>query len=176
MLLRMCFFVFLLVTVKLVNAQQICDETIPASTPTDRFVDNMDGTVSDKQTGLMWAKCSGGQTRENNTCIGMWSNIRLYTWLQALDIAENSATLGGYTDWRVPNVKELASLIEDRCYNPSINLEVFPNTASQPYWTSSAKLANKAYMVNFEFGGVSDGVYFNNNAYNKWLRIVRSID
>ena len=60
------------------------------------FVDNDDGTISDQATGLMWAKADNGN--------GL-------NWGDALQYAENS-TLAGYTDWRLPNVKELQSIVD----------------------------------------------------------------
>jgi hypothetical protein len=64
------------------------------------FHDNGDGTVSDRATGLMWTKADSGK--------GM-------NWEQALAYAEQF-TLAGHTDWRLPNAKELQSLVD---YNRS---------------------------------------------------------
>lgn len=60
------------------------------------FVDNQDGTITDNATGLMWSQNDDGQ--------GM-------TWPEALEYAEN-ATLAGHSDWRLPNVKELQSIVD----------------------------------------------------------------
>lgn len=60
------------------------------------FVDNADGTVTDRATGLMWAQADSGS--------GM-------LWQAALDYAEGSS-LAGYNDWRLPNAKELQSIVD----------------------------------------------------------------
>lgn len=67
------------------------------------FVDNNDGTISDLATGLMWQKADDGVARD---------------WEEALSYAEN-LTLGGHSDWRLPNIKELQSIVDyTRC--PSV--------------------------------------------------------
>jgi len=60
------------------------------------YQDNNDGTVTDDATGLMWAKDDDGN--------GM-------NWPEALSYAEN-ANLAGYNDWRLPNAKELHSIMD----------------------------------------------------------------
>lgn len=63
--------------------------------PTPRFTDNGDGTISDKLTGLIWEKSPSATTK---------------TWVDAISYAQN-ITVGGYDDWRLPNINELKSLI-----------------------------------------------------------------
>ena len=60
------------------------------------FTDNGDGTVTDRATGLMWQKADSGKGVD---------------WKQALAFAEN-LQLGGYSDWRLPNAKELHSIVD----------------------------------------------------------------
>ena len=69
---------------------------------TNNFVDNGDETISDTNTGLMWAQNDDGVT---------------YDWENALAHAESSE-LAGYSDWRLPNVKELQGIV-DYSYSPS---------------------------------------------------------
>jgi hypothetical protein len=63
---------------------------------TNEFVDNGDGTVTDSTTGLMWMK------NDNGAGI-LWENALSYA--EGLEYA-------GYTDWRLPNAKELQSIID----------------------------------------------------------------
>lgn len=63
---------------------------------TNIFVDNGDGTITDKATSLMWQKADDGIARD---------------WKDALAYAEN-AEMAGYTDWRLPNAKELQSIVD----------------------------------------------------------------
>jgi hypothetical protein len=126
---------------------QTCISTIIETTPTAGLVDNADGTVSDEATGLMWMKCSVGQTFTNNSCIG---DARELNWQQALVFAHGYefASLDG---WRLPNIKELATITERRCVRPAINETLFPNTPSDDFWTSTPSLldSQRAWVVAF---------------------------
>ncbi|MCC6486345.1 MAG: DUF1566 domain-containing protein [Candidatus Hydrogenedentes bacterium] len=62
----------------------------------NHFVDNGDGTVSDQATGLMWTKADSGAGMD---------------WEHALAYAEN-LEFAGYSDWRLPNAKELQSIVD----------------------------------------------------------------
>jgi len=62
----------------------------------NNFVDNGDGTVSDIATGLMWQKADDGVAKD---------------WEESLAYSEN-LELGTYSDWRLPNSKELQSIVD----------------------------------------------------------------
>ena len=138
-------------------AAQICQSaSIPASTPTDRFVDNGEGTVTDTVTGLVWKRCAEGQSWDGVTCAGSAS---VMTWQGALQAAANS-TFVGHNDWRLPNIKELYSIVEPQCVYPAINLSVFPGlAASMGFWSGSPNVANPggSWAVGFDIGIVLDG-------------------
>ncbi len=137
---------------------QTCRDTIAASTPDSRFVVNGD-EVTDTDTGLIWQRCALGQTGSN--CSGGSANR--YNWQQALQAAS--------APWRLPNIKELRSIVEEKCYGPTINLTVFPNTVSSYYWSGSpyAKYSHLAWHVHFRYGG-SYGYY---KGYGRYVRLVR---
>ena len=107
---------------------QTCREDIRATAPSGRYTDNGDGTVTDAVTGLMWARCAEGLWGA-----GCTSGEAAYPDWEGALLRAADATLAGHTDWRLPNRKELASLVEQRCYAPAINAALFPNT---PYFTS----------------------------------------
>lgn len=95
------------------------------------FVDNGDATVSDNATGLMWAQNDNGKA---------------LNWEDALEYA-NNATIAGYTDWRLPNVKEINSIADYSGVFPSMNTNYFnltelTNAKGQKdypfYWTSTS--------------------------------------
>ena len=75
----------------------------------NEFKDNGDGTVTDEATGLMWAQDDSGEPM---------------TWEEALAYAENS-TYAGYDDWRLPNIKELQSIVDYSGVFPAIDTSVF---------------------------------------------------
>lgn len=132
-------------------AASVCrsDTEIPSSTPTENFTDNGDLTVYDHSTGLMWMKCPLGQF--GATCLlGTASSS---TWKGALEVAA-STSFAGFDDWRLPDVKELHSIVEERCIRPAANTLIFPSTPSNYFWTSSpsAFRDNLAWSVNFEYG------------------------
>jgi hypothetical protein len=153
-----------------------CDaENTAITATTTHLTDNNDGTITDPETGLIWKKCSEGQSwsTAGNNCSGTENT---YTWAAALQRAQSVNTGSGenfsQTDWRLPNVKELASIAELRCEAPAINNTVFPNTPSAFFWSSSAYApsSNLAWDVNFSSGG--DGA--SNKSGSGFVRLVRS--
>jgi len=123
------------------------------SFPND-FVDNGDGTVTDKVTGLMWQK--GGSPSD------MIFNAA-GKYVQGL----NSSRYGGYGDWRLPTMEELCSLLErtlsksgkfmDSLFDPAQSLcwsaDVNPSYRTVNSWNVQA-----AFWVNFIRGETSAGV------------------
>ncbi len=153
-----------------VNAAQTCrsQSEIPASTPTANFSDHADGTLTDTQTGLMWAKCALGLS--DNECTT--GSAGSYTWQAALGLA-NTSTLAGHTNWRLPNINELRSIVEEQCYAPSINLSVFPNTPASIFWSASpiTSISSNAWGVHFSYGHSDDDGTRDDNLH---VRLVRS--
>jgi hypothetical protein len=121
--------------------------------PEERFADNGDGTVTDHCTGLTWQKETPPET---------------YTWEQALQYCEN-LDLAGHADWRLPNLRELQSIVDYSRYDPSID-PVF-GTESSWYWSSStyASDSDGAWCVFFDNGGVEGG----DKEYLPYVRAVR---
>ena len=145
---------------------QTCNPAMTRKAPDSRYtVQAGGGEVLDTQTGLIWQRCSLGQSWSGSTCAG---SAGVYTWQSALQAARD---LGN--GWRVPNFKELQSLVEEACYSPAINETLFPATATGSYyWTSSpyAHVGNGAWVVYFGYGGTNADNKNNNN----YVRVVRS--
>ena len=122
---------------------------VEESTPTAAFTDNHDGTVTHALTGLMWKRCAEGLT--TTACAG---SVTTMTWAQALAAAKDS-TFAGYSDWRLPNIKELDSIVETCGYSPSINQTLFPATPAGDFWsaTSDISATGSALLVSFVHGG-----------------------
>jgi hypothetical protein len=98
-----------------------------------RFRDNEDGTVTDRLTGLIWLKNAGciGQTRWE------WGLSDCYNLNDPECGLSDGSEIG---DWRMPNIKELMSLIDYDCEDPHNCIPVghpFSNIGSNPYWTST---------------------------------------
>lgn len=77
----------------------------------NNFKDNGDNTITDEATGLMWTKFdSGGEIFASSISKYIKSDGSL-NWEEALDFAENT-NFAGYSDWRLPNAKELHSILD----------------------------------------------------------------
>lgn len=142
-----------------VSTAQTCNTAhLVAATPSSQFLDNNDGTVTNKKTKLTWKKCSEAQLWNSTTsqCDG---TAEAYTWQEALAQAPlaNSDRFAEKTDWRLPNFQELATLVETQCSEPSINLSVFPGTSPEVFWSASpyGSKSDFAHYVNFNIGQIS---------------------
>ena len=139
------------------NDNQECSESVTPTTPNERFVDNGDGTVSDKRTGLIWMRCALGGNFERGFGSPYCSGIaEQYTWQRALQAAEGY-TYAGSSAWRVPDINQLLSIVETSCDKPWSNLAIFPNSDYEymgNYWTSSPYAINydEAWSVDFWSG------------------------
>lgn len=154
------------------NAQLVED------TPTSAFTDNADGTVTHQLTGLTWDRCAWGQAWESSTksCINYPERL---TWNSALKAAvtANESSHRGVADWRLPNLKELISIVENCGGSPAINLEVFPRPGFGGYWSSTSIIADTIvdprykWSVHFNNAGViTANIRFDNSNH---VRLVR---
>tara|TARA_Y100001956_G_scaffold75708_1_gene83917 strand:+ start:2329 stop:2841 length:513 start_codon:yes stop_codon:yes gene_type:complete len=115
-----------------VSMAQTCVDNQPASQADGQFIDRHDGTVLDVATNLLWQKCNVGESYdvETNTCSGTPTSFA--SW----DLALQSDQVG-IDGFRLPNIKELGSIVDYRCAQPAINLTYFPTTTNTPYWTNT---------------------------------------
>jgi len=135
------------------------------------MVDRGNGTVLDSVTGLMWKQCAEGLSGvgcNNGSATGM-------DWAATLATANNANAVkfAGYGDWRLPNRRELESIVEYCGYQPSINQGVFPNTF-EGFWSASSNVNDpgEAWAVEFSYG--SSGA--RSKATNFHGRLVRGGD
>lgn len=114
-----------------------------------RFAYSQDGSeVTDGLTGLTWRRCSEGQSFSGGTCVGA---VATFSHEAALAHARTQA------GWRLPNVRELASIVDRSRLNPAIDMAAFPGTPNNYYvWSSSPypDIAGNAWHVNFGYGFV----------------------
>ena len=100
-----------------------------------RFKDNGNGTISDKATGLMWEKFPLDVDRLLPEGITYANNL----------------TLAGYTDWRVPNINELLSLVNYGAFDGSIYPPFFDEIESVKYLSSTTYFDNYEYIWEVSF-------------------------
>lgn len=158
-----------------------------------RYIIHNNGTVTDTQTGLMWMRCSMGQTWDGTTCTG---EAREYDWNTAKGLTTNFA---GYNDWRLPTIKELNTLIycsngkpikfrkdgynfvngcksgkRGKFRQPTINQLAFPSMPKEWVWSTSVNVnnENKAWMLTFNTGADYHGYHHDHHV----VQLVRSGD
>ena len=130
------------------DGQGKAGNTLPA------FVDNGDGTITGTITGLMWQKQDDGCYRN---------------WLSAISYCEG-LSLAGYDDWRLPNIKELASIVDSTRFNPAID-PVFSDVKWW-YWSSTSDSNNSILAREMHFQAGADSSY--GKTANEWnVRAVR---
>ncbi len=114
------------------------------------FLDNQNGTILDNNTQLIWQKSPFTDT---------------LTWENALKYAD-SLTLGGFTDWRLPNIKELQSITDISRSNPSLNINYFSVSNAKKYWSSTTlpNQTSKAWYLNTQFGITTYDLKTNKNS------------
>jgi hypothetical protein len=114
-------------------------------------------TVTDKKTGLMWQKIDDNITRG-------WGGAMAYCRDLVLPA-------GGFTDWRLPGVGELESIVDHGADSPAINGSAFPNTYSGHYWSATNYMFSNGYAwdLNFSIGTV----FYTSKAAYYYVRCVR---
>jgi hypothetical protein len=121
--------------------------------------DTSDDTVTDNLTGLMWTRnANHGQKR--------WQYIGTYPALEYC----NGLTLGGYSDWRLPNVRELYSLVDaSRSAGPVLpSGHPFENVQSDKYWSSSTPAAATASACYVNMNDGYGNIDAKTSAYYVW--------
>ena len=123
------------------------------------YRDNGDGTVKDLNTGLMWQ-----QDDAQNTTTA-------YSWPSAGDYC-TTLSLAGHTDWRLPSVSELVSLIYyPGGGTPTINTAYFPGCLADFYWSETTYAMQTDYAWGVYFGYANLG--YGDKSYAYYVRCVR---
>ena len=132
--------------------------------PTPRFIDNGNGTVTDKLTKLIWMKKANAFDTKN------WADaLTTANGLKSGDAGTGLTDGSKAGDWRLPNVRELQSLIDYAFFNPALPNTLgtgkwaegnpFQGVQSSYYWSSSTDVNNTTYAwaVAFNVGNVLFG-------------------
>ncbi len=132
---------------------QKCDDSKSATAPSKQFKINDNGTVTDSKNKRVWLRCGLGMSWNGSSCEGKTLS---YSWAAAVEAVNelNADKVAGRSDWRLPRLPELQSIVEKQCFKPAINLEVFPFTPESGFWSSteSAGVNPRAMMVLFIHG------------------------
>jgi len=117
--------------------------------------------VRDNVTGLIWeVKTDDGSIHDKDNT---------YMWHSAQDVfiaALNNTEFGGHSDWRLPNIKELKSIVNYGSYNPSINTFYFPSTVSSYYWSSTTGAGDTGgawsvyFYLGYDYWGYKSNYYY----------------
>ena len=134
----------------------------PAVYLNNDYIDNGDGIITDQATGLMWQKSGSSQEMDYETA-------KIY--VQTL----NSVGLAGHSDWRLPTVDELKSLLTSKEMNGNLYIEPIFDKKQIYCWTSDKYTSggwHSAWRVYFCFGSVHQSVLTN----TLYVRAVRSLE
>ena len=109
-----------------------------------------DHLVIDLQHGVEWMRCSVGQIWNGTDCEGVAVQLTQEDVARAIVIA--NAQLG--PGWRLPSRAELEGLVCKACAPVKIELDSFPNTLGEPYWTGEVNgfAPRHIWTVNFMTG------------------------
>jgi hypothetical protein len=134
-----------------------------------RFVVNADDTVTDNCTGLQWQRF----TADRNGDFAITDGDE-FAWCAAIDFCESSS-FAGHGDWRLPNVRELESIVDYGESNPAAD-PVF-RAEDGCYWTSTTLVSDptKAFVVCFRDGivGAADKIPGGIVPFSAYVRAVR---
>lgn len=113
-------------------AQTKSPESTPKP-PVGRYIDNGDGTITDRSSGLVWQSQDGGEM----------------TIEQARRYAEE-LVLGGHDDWRLPLSMELFTIMDQRLHGPAMNTTYFLPTEARYWWTATPRAddSRRIWLVN----------------------------
>ena len=140
-----------------------------------RYVISTDGTeVTDQKTGLIWRRCSEGMVFSGDPGTGNCTvTASTFTHEAALARAQTEAANTGIA-WRLPNIKELASIADKSLSNPAIDRTVFPATPAKYFWSASPYVRDSfgSWDVSFDVGRVSSS-YSDGRTIHGYVRLVR---
>jgi uncharacterized protein DUF1566 len=153
------------------------DGAVRAGAPLS-YTDNGDGTVTDNNTKLVWEKKSADG--------GIHDRDATYSWNDAFAVhvaALNAASFGGYSDWRLPNVRELQSIVDYERFNPSVSSAFNSNcntgvtvltgscTTPDAHWVSTTTARSPAFAMVVIFNDGLVGEHF--KVFERYVRAVR---
>ena len=116
------------------------------------------GIARDKGNRKEWYRCSLGQRFNGSVCVG---KPQLKTVEQTLVIIDEMNQKSG-TNWRLPSLKELRTLVVEGCGNPAVNPNIFPGILVENYWASDESSASGFRCGMYTYLGATSCRLFNN--------------
>ena len=110
------------------------------------FCTKSDGVIKDKNTKLVWQKCSYGQNNDSD-CTGTAATA---TWQNGLQYC-NDLNLGG-KQWRLPSINEFITIVNTDAMTSPYSYSVFPNTSGQYHTSTTAVYRNHDTQIQFDDG------------------------
>jgi hypothetical protein len=102
--------------------------------------------VAGEPLQTMWQLDVTGETATEGLSKTQWQvheSTEVFTWINALQYCD-TLDLAGYSDWRLPSIKELLLIIEDNGPNTAYTPSVFPTSANDEVWSSTPYVADGA--------------------------------
>ncbi|MCP4755786.1 MAG: DUF1566 domain-containing protein [Proteobacteria bacterium] len=121
------------------------------------YTDNDNGTITDNVTKLLWQE-------EDDDIQMTWADAEVYCADQHL---------GGYSGWRLPNIKEMLTIIDFGVSNPAMDQSIFPGVDEASYWSSTTSAGNPDNAWNIYTGGGSTNDYWGGKTNTFYVRCVR---
>lgn len=139
-----------------------CVDNVLGGNTNGHFELNASGQILDSRTGLVWQQCVAGQHWVDGRCSWQEGEVKL-TWREAIAAQPEG--------WRLPNKKELETLVVRNCYRPALDHQAFGEVEVGLLWTSTPTLngASRAWAIDF-----NDGAHLsvsNSNRYAvRWVK------
>ncbi len=124
----------------------------------NEYTDNGDGTITDEATGLIWQQGGSDQSMK-------WAAT--YKYIDTL----NEEKFAGYTDWRLPTIDELASLLGPKKRSNDLYIDPVFSKEQRYCWSADKRSSGSAWYVYFDIGFV---LWNHDVASNDYVRAVRS--
>ncbi len=121
-------------------------------------VDSSDTNGTNFYLKTEFDEVADNKVEDRNSTYLVWQNdLDVGTDLMTFEAAVNACeilNLEGITNWRLPNIKELTTIIDDNVHAPAIKTASFENTTNNYYWssTTTASDTTKAWSINFNYG------------------------
>ena len=154
------------------------------------YTSNADGTITDNNTGLVWEKKTYCTEEATNDPTPNHCYLNIYTWRSAFNYvaALNAANFAGHNDWRLPNVKELQSILNYQNVAPGVSSEFntcgstagsgsctqsgFGQVNVAAYWSSTSYVGLPGWHWCVDFSGFPGGINCTSLAF-AYVRAVR---